>query len=273
MERLHNDNLPEDSRHDPKFSSSSSTSSASSEEQDLFQLDHKESPISHELTEETKKPAAVRLPPRAPSMSPSSSTPKSPMMNGYDPNRIPAEVFSHAKSGSPGDWSVASNESLFSIHMGKSQELTAYYQAYADYALYPPIDSKEEEKEKDGCTTVGDVKQPPPPVKGLGEEDLRNSISGHSTDGSIASHQSFAFPILTNDAKNGSLKNELVRHQTPTVEQMQPLVPPKSEAPKGKAEPATAAAAAAAENNKSSGGCFSCLPSFPSCCCWGSSSS
>lgn len=76
---------------------------------------------------------------------------------------------------------------------------------------------------------------------------------------------------LTNDAKNGSLKNELVRHQTPTVEQMQPLVPPKSEAPKGKAEPATAAAAA--ENNKSSGGCFSCLPSFPSCCCWGSSSS
>jgi hypothetical protein len=175
--------------HDPQFSSSSSSSSGSSEEQDLFQLGPADSPAP---AEETKKPPPdLRLPPRAPLLSPSSSTPKSPLMSGYDPNRIPAEVFNHTKSGSPVDWSVASNESLFSIHMGKSQELTAYYQAYADYAIFPPLDSKD--KDKDAFTTVGDVKQPPP--KGLGEEDLRNSISGHSTDGSIASHQSFAFPM------------------------------------------------------------------------------
>lgn len=36
---------------------------------------------------------------------------------GYDPNRIPASVFS---TSSPGDWSGASNESLFSIQMGNN---------------------------------------------------------------------------------------------------------------------------------------------------------
>lgn len=38
---------------------------------------------------------------------------------GYDPNRIPASVFAN-KPANPGDWSVASNESLFSLHMGNS---------------------------------------------------------------------------------------------------------------------------------------------------------
>ncbi|KAH6806433.1 suppressor SRP40-like protein, partial [Perilla frutescens var. hirtella] len=38
---------------------------------------------------------------------------------GYDPNRIPASVFS-SKPSSPGDWSGASNESLFSIQMGNN---------------------------------------------------------------------------------------------------------------------------------------------------------
>ncbi|KAL7094648.1 hypothetical protein ACP275_11G117100 [Erythranthe tilingii] len=37
---------------------------------------------------------------------------------GYDPNRIPASIF--AKSTTAGEWSVASNESLFSIHMGNN---------------------------------------------------------------------------------------------------------------------------------------------------------
>ncbi|KAJ4779793.1 suppressor SRP40-like protein [Rhynchospora pubera] len=264
------ENLPEDSRNNPKFASSSSCSSSSSssgcsdsEEQDLFQLDPVESSDSPELTEESKMPPDVRLPPRVPVLSSSPSTPKSPTMSGYDPNRIPADVFNRTKSGGPVDWSVASNESLFSIHMGKSQELTAYYQAYTDQALFSPLDPKE--KDKEACMSVGDGKHPGPAPKGMGEEDLRNSISGHSTDGSIASHQSFAFPILTNDAKIGSIKNELVKHQTPNPEQMQPPVP-LAEAPKEKPEPAPA------ENKTSTASCFSCLPSFPSCCCWGSSS-
>lgn len=34
---------------------------------------------------------------------------------GYDPNRIPSSVFSN-KAGNSAEWSIASNESLFSIH-------------------------------------------------------------------------------------------------------------------------------------------------------------
>lgn len=37
--------------------------------------------------------------------------------SGYDPNRIPSSIFS---SPSPMEWSVASNESLFSIHLGNT---------------------------------------------------------------------------------------------------------------------------------------------------------
>ncbi|KAA8530438.1 hypothetical protein F0562_005147 [Nyssa sinensis] len=38
---------------------------------------------------------------------------------GYDPNRIPSSIFG-GKPASPMDWSVASNESLFSINMGNN---------------------------------------------------------------------------------------------------------------------------------------------------------
>lgn len=38
---------------------------------------------------------------------------------GYDPNRIPASIFS-TKTGNPTEWSATSNESLFSIHMGNN---------------------------------------------------------------------------------------------------------------------------------------------------------
>ncbi|XP_061366505.1 uncharacterized protein LOC133309723 [Gastrolobium bilobum] len=38
--------------------------------------------------------------------------------NGYDPNRIPSSVFS--RPASPMEWSLTSNESLFSLHLGNS---------------------------------------------------------------------------------------------------------------------------------------------------------
>ncbi|KAM1741217.1 hypothetical protein TB2_011086 [Malus domestica] len=39
---------------------------------------------------------------------------------GYDPYRIPSSVFSRSKSNKELEWSVASNESLFSIHLGNN---------------------------------------------------------------------------------------------------------------------------------------------------------
>ncbi|XP_049381884.1 uncharacterized protein LOC125846493 [Solanum stenotomum] len=51
---------------------------------------------------------------------------KSPPMHtmghppGYDPNRIPSSIFSSKPNSSGMEWSTASNESLFSIHMGNN---------------------------------------------------------------------------------------------------------------------------------------------------------
>uniref|UniRef100_A0A1D1Y182 Uncharacterized protein n=1 Tax=Anthurium amnicola TaxID=1678845 RepID=A0A1D1Y182_9ARAE len=50
-------------------------------------------------------------------------TPLSPVAGqiaGYDPNRIPAAVFGTPRATNPVDWSIASNESLFSIHVENS---------------------------------------------------------------------------------------------------------------------------------------------------------
>lgn len=51
--------------------------------------------------------------------SPLKSPPSQSMGRGYDPNRIPSSIFS-PKPTSPMDWSVNSNESLLSIHMGNN---------------------------------------------------------------------------------------------------------------------------------------------------------
>ncbi|URE38354.1 hypothetical protein MUK42_17810 [Musa troglodytarum] len=40
--------------------------------------------------------------------------------NASDPDRIPSSVFTRTKSTTQKEWSVASNESLFSIHVGNS---------------------------------------------------------------------------------------------------------------------------------------------------------
>ncbi|RRT84507.1 hypothetical protein B296_00008456 [Ensete ventricosum] len=42
------------------------------------------------------------------------------MSNASDPDRIPSSVFTRTKSTTQKEWSVASNESLFSIHVGNS---------------------------------------------------------------------------------------------------------------------------------------------------------
>ncbi|GFP90408.1 hypothetical protein PHJA_001184700 [Phtheirospermum japonicum] len=59
----------------------------------------------------------ISSPPQDPSQM--KSPPIQTMGPGYDPNRIPTSIFS-TKPTNPAEWSVASNESLFSIHMGNN---------------------------------------------------------------------------------------------------------------------------------------------------------
>ncbi|KAL3526594.1 hypothetical protein ACH5RR_011250 [Cinchona calisaya] len=71
-----------------------------------------------------------------------SSMTKSPpiqaMGRGYDPNRIPSSIFSN-KPATPMDWSVTSNESLFSIHMGNNSFSRDFTRLHEDWSNSPSI--------------------------------------------------------------------------------------------------------------------------------------
>ncbi|KAJ6910242.1 hypothetical protein NC652_021047 [Populus alba x Populus x berolinensis] len=54
----------------------------------------------------------------SPTQSPSLQVMERP--GGYDPFRIPSSIFERNKGPAPMDWSAASNESLFSIHVGNN---------------------------------------------------------------------------------------------------------------------------------------------------------
>ncbi|KAK8457016.1 hypothetical protein SEVIR_3G114600v4 [Setaria viridis] len=55
----------------------------------------------------------------------------------YDPKRLPSSIF-RTRSTTPADWSATSNESLFSIQLSNSSDLTAFYaDMYYDAAGFP----------------------------------------------------------------------------------------------------------------------------------------
>lgn len=60
--------------------------------------------------------------PRVHTLPPTQSPPVQVMdrSGGYEPYRIPSSVFARSKSSSPVEWSIASNESLFSIQLGNN---------------------------------------------------------------------------------------------------------------------------------------------------------
>nr|XP_018677785.1 PREDICTED: uncharacterized protein LOC103976228 [Musa acuminata subsp. malaccensis] len=132
-----------------------------------------------------------------------------------DPNRIPSSVFDRTKSNAPMEWSVASNESLFSIHTGKSGDLTSLYGNHSDGFPPPlsgssparsvgvgssfrqPVESEvtsaqpkkdvlkaitEENAEKDRPSTLGNIPH-------------SDSTPRYSDCGSVNSYRSFAFPM------------------------------------------------------------------------------
>ncbi|CDP02320.1 unnamed protein product [Coffea canephora] len=126
-----------------RLSNSSSSSSASDDSFNKSEKDGPQSPrsgciSSPDVSTQTPQWSMVSASPRGRSGNLSSTdvlpqTPEWAMFNssqmksppiqamgrGYDPNRIPSSIFS-AKPATPMDWSVASNESLFSIHMGNN---------------------------------------------------------------------------------------------------------------------------------------------------------
>ncbi|KAJ8775241.1 hypothetical protein K2173_020245 [Erythroxylum novogranatense] len=174
---------------------------------------------------------------------------------GYDPNRIPSSVFG-TRPGNQMEWSVASNESLFSIHMGnnsfsidngfmfyKSGELVA-----DDMNNIPPsteicngVDNlkkkseilqnqsklAEEESAKaktetseSYTTEISKVEDKNPSQERLAPvEEIRNSTS---------STHSFKFPVLDSDMVSNSSAKVLMVEKQPSRKQSQQESLPQS---------------------------------------------
>ncbi|KAL4185103.1 hypothetical protein AMTRI_Chr10g4310 [Amborella trichopoda] len=145
---------------------------------------------------------------------PSISKPETPSAKQY---RIPSSVFARAKSQTPMEWSVASNESLFSFHVGNSSVLRDHVFLFGksgeltNFSNSPPLGSRPipfyehdlgievstDDKEDAQILLEVEPTSPDEPVgpSGKASVPLSSSISHHSND-SGTSICSFAFPML-----------------------------------------------------------------------------
>ncbi|XVE85740.1 hypothetical protein DITRI_Ditri17bG0115300 [Diplodiscus trichospermus] len=170
----------------------------------------------------------------------------------FDPRRIPSAVFARSKSTTPADWSIASNESLFSIQVGnnsfcrdhtlslKSGEL---FKSGEFIAFSPPIaplvdaDKNSIELDKSETTLVSDNavkgKTGPCAEEPIGEKPTHPVVSWNSSISnsvnSVTSARSFAFPILS-DGRNLSKKEKTEQQQQQQQQQEQPLAAPSKSA-------------------------------------------
>ncbi|KAG8080921.1 hypothetical protein GUJ93_ZPchr0007g3315 [Zizania palustris] len=275
--------LVEDVNQEKKAASSSSSSSSEEiDEDDFFQI---EGPM---LSSQFSLSAA-------PAEDGSGNAKQTPPVQGVsrasdegpDPKRIPSSVFARSKSTTPTDWSVTSNESLFSINVGNASFSKDHLFLYGKtgelgpndpLAPLPPLPRqspssspiKGEVPTKDKPSTPKDKGDGRGLADRNGEEnpDYIHSFS-HRSDGSTTS---FAFPILTGEAKtSGSLKDshpELARQSTaqltnPTETQNENKETPVAvmEAPQVEAAPSAAPPAPPATAKW-----FPCCSCCPFCC-------
>lgn len=190
----------------------------------------------------------------------------------YDPNRIPSSVFDRTKSTNPADWSMCSNESLFSIHMGtmsftkdqflfRSGELGLLpgeastsgqmfnYSAAADQS---PAYSKSGELRTDIMREVIKENDEPSHEKFNAESRLSHISfeSGNST-------KSFAFPVLAGDGDQGSVK--MVGSAKMGPERHRSMSQPPAE-PSPELEPKDSVEATPQASKTKWFPCFSCCP-------------
>ncbi|KAJ9163521.1 hypothetical protein P3X46_023180 [Hevea brasiliensis] len=212
--------------------------------------------------------------------------------------RIPSSVFASKPSG-PNDWSVASSESLFSIHMGnmsftkdqanwfgKSGELGLVGDLTLSGPLSPMVDfsskrhpSHQSPNKKSGETERLSEAKAAEAMREIVSENEADATKHNSTakiahqsaslrrsDVSGASGKSFAFPILTGDHKTDSSQK---RNATSPVNS-QPHTPKVSQDPDSsqqKSQPGTPnpEPAPKAPPNAAQGKWYSCLPCCSSC--------
>ncbi|KAK4260991.1 hypothetical protein QN277_004047 [Acacia crassicarpa] len=176
---------------------------------------------------------------------------------GYDPNRIPSSVFARNNT-SPMEWSAASNDSLFSIHLAnnsfsrdhvmfddlyKSGELTksGELRSQPSFVIPEAIETEEEIVNMEDLETNKMLDKTFESGDKSNEEEKQNKAKSlhpdmirNSRNVSVRSHfsrtgtNSFAFPILIEAEGFGSRKADVsTRHS-----EEEPYVPPKEDASK-----------------------------------------
>ncbi|KAM3754773.1 hypothetical protein ACB098_03G190700 [Castanea mollissima] len=159
------------------------------------------------------------------SMSPTQS-PKIQVMDrsvGYDPSRIPRSVFETSKSTTPMDWSVASNDSLFSLHVGNNSFSKDHMFLFGDFksgelsksgelirrSPIPSVPKKEIDRKKikiGGVTLEVDENSNNTAKVSTEAQNLQNvprpavsrnsSSPSRNSDDTRNSAESFAFPVF-----------------------------------------------------------------------------
>ncbi|WCJ24321.1 hypothetical protein M5689_006290 [Euphorbia peplus] len=172
--------------------------------------------------------------------------------------RIPSSIFTRTKSSAQGDWSTASNESLFSIHMGNAsftKDHANWFGCSGELGLINDVDptidyssnqppsvqaqitkSNEENPNTDevkAAETMREVirENEVDPNSTNSKDHLTTKISLRTnsfrrSDASQASIKSFAFPILTGDHKES--QKHRVPPQPPSPSPPQPPSQPQS---------------------------------------------
>ncbi|CAK7355710.1 unnamed protein product [Dovyalis caffra] len=222
--------------------SSSSSASESSARSSDAEKDNPPNPLIEPKQPDVESSQVPLFPAEVSSHNPVNSSqllpPPSPLsyvMAGYDPNRIPSSIF--AKPSNPTEWSVASNESLFSIYMGngsfskdnafmlyKSGELPKFDEtSNAPPSLSPVIEvqrndrknedisikikvkeeesSDSEDREPESTAESNTKKQVPDATDKISSQEKMPPVEDIQVSFS-SSNRSFQFPLL--DATSGS---------------------------------------------------------------------
>lgn len=135
----------------------------------------------------------------------------------HDPNRIPPHVFARTKSSGPVEWSAASNESLFSIHMGNmsfTNEQLSWMNKSGEIGLIGDIQFS------------GDIPySPPPPLPPVNKSPEPSIKNGNLNQG-----------LGATEAAAAETMREVIRENACDHNVQQKLPPPKKDPPR-KADP------------------------------------
>ncbi|KAG6526139.1 hypothetical protein ZIOFF_016116 [Zingiber officinale] len=168
-----------------------------------------------------------------------------------DPNRIPTSVFARTKSSTPMEWSAASNESLFSIHVVSFKGHAADAPAFSMDGSFPR-QSGESFAFPMTTTEAANAAAMKEVMCINAEEKARKEGADRSL--SHRSDESFAFPVKL--TQNDGIENRLTGEKTGVGSKK---VEAAGDAESGEPQPETQKAT----EQKARFSCFSC---FPSCC-------